>query len=126
MQIELPLTGIGNVKRDSSLVEDVLKADEYRIAVCGFDVQLRYQPVALEAAHFKWQQAGKPDTETNGMAPCVVHQRFLDRGAFTLATQLQFKVSDEANGFAGFQKRLMRYLGQMLGFPQRKSFWPNG
>ena len=35
-------------------------------------------------------------------------------------------VSDEANGSAGFQEWLMRYHGQTVGFPQRKSYYPDG
>ena len=123
--IELPLSGVCGVKCDSVFLARVLKAYEYKCAVCGFDVRLRHQPVALEAAHIKWQQAGGPDTETNGLALCVLHQRLFDRGAFTLSQQLQIMVSDEANGSAGFQEWLMRYHGQMLGLPQRKSYSPD-
>ena len=125
VQIELPLAGVGPVKRDFNFQENVLKAYEYKCAVCGFDVRLRHQPVALEAAHIKWQQAGGPDTETNGLALCVLHQRLFDRGAFTLSKQLQIMVSDEAYGSAGFQEWLMRYHGQTLSFPQRESYCPN-
>ena len=82
-------------------------------------------PVALEAAHIKWQQTGGPDTETNGLALCLLHQRLFDRGAFTLSKQLQIMVSDEAYGSAGFQEWLMGYHGEMLNFPQRKSYCPN-
>ena len=125
VQIELPLPRVGHVKRDSNFLESVLLAYEYKCAVCGFDVRLRYQPIALEAVHIKWQQAGGPDTETNGLALCVLHQRLFDRGAFTLSKQLRIMVSNEANGSAGFQEWLMRYHGQTLSFPQRKSYYPN-
>ena len=40
--------------------ENVLKAYNYKCAICGFDVKLRHQPVALEAAHIKWHRAGGP------------------------------------------------------------------
>lgn len=126
VEIKLPLAGVGRVKRDSVFLENVLKAYEYRCAVCGFDVRLRHQPVALEAAHIKWKQAGGPTEETNGLALCVLHQRLFDRGAFTLSKQLQVMVSDEANGSAGFQEWLMRYHGETVGFPQRKSYCPDG
>ena len=125
VEIELPLAGTGHVKRDSDFLENVLKAYEYRCAVCGFDVRLRHQLVALEAAHVKWKQAGGPDTETNGLALCVLHQRLFDRGAFTLSEQLKVMVSDEANGSEGFQEWLMRFHGQQLKFPQRQSYYPD-
>ena len=125
VEIKLPLAGTGHVKRDSDFLENVLKAYEYRCAVCGFDVRLRLQPVALEAAHIRWKQAGGPDTETNGLALCVLHQRLFDRGAFTLSDQLQVMVSDEANGSEGFQGWLMRFHGQQIKFPQRQSYYPD-
>lgn len=125
VEIERPLAGTGHVKRDSDFLESVLKAYEYRCAVCGFDVRLRHQLVALEAAHVKWKQAGGPDTETNGLALCVLHQRLFDRGAFTLSDQLQVLVSDETNGSEGFQEWLMRFHGQQIKFPQRQSYYPD-
>ena len=125
VEIELPLAGTGHVKRDTDFLENVLKAYEYRCAVCGFDVRLRHQPVALEAVHIKWHQAGGPDVETNGLALCVLHQRLFDRGAFSLSDGLQIMVSDEANGSAGFQEWLMRFHGQQLKFPQRQSYHPD-
>ena len=125
VEIELPSMRSGREKRDPYFQANVLKAYEYRCAVCGFDVRLRHQPVALEAVHIKWLQAGGPDVEMNGLALCVLHQRLFDRGAFTLTKQLQIMVSDEAYGSAGFQEWLMRYHGQTLSFPQRKSYCPN-
>ncbi|MCY3711629.1 MAG: HNH endonuclease [Caldilineaceae bacterium] len=125
VELELPRVGTGHVKRDSDFLENVLKAYEYRCAVCGFDVRLRHQPVALEAAHIKWKQAGGPDSQTNGLALCVLHQRLFDRGAFILSRKMEIMVSDEANGSAGFQEWLMRFHGQQLKFPQRQSYYPD-
>lgn len=125
VEIELPLAGVGHGKRDFDFLTNVLRAYEYSCAVCGFDVRLRHHPVALEAAHIKWKQAGGPDTERNGLALCALHQRLFDRGAFTLSKQLQIMVSDEANGSAGFQEWLMRFHGQQLKSPQRQSYCPD-
>lgn len=112
-------------RRNADFQEEVLKAYEYRCAVCSFDVRMRHQPVALDAAHIKWQQAGGPNVESNGLALCVLHQRLFDRGAFTLSNRLRVIVSEVANGFVGFQEWLMRYHGQALNFPQRKSYYPD-
>ena len=125
VDIELSSAGLGIGRRYSNFLADVLKAYAYRCAVCGFDVRLRHQPVALEAAHIKWQQAGGPDVETNGLALCVLHQRLFGRGAFSLSEQLKILVSDEANGSEGFQEWLMRFHGQRLKFPQRLSYYPD-
>ena len=59
----------------------------------------RIVPVALEAAHIKWRQAGGPDLEVNGLALCSLHHKLFDRGAFTLSNQLVILVSDDAHGY---------------------------
>ena len=94
-------------------------------AICGFDVNLGLQPVALEAAHIKWHQAGGPDEEVNGLALCSLHHKLFDRGAFTLSNELEILVSEDAHGTAGFQEWLMRFHGEKLNFPQRQIYYPN-
>jgi len=111
-------------KRDLNFRENVLKAYEYKCAICGFDVKLGHYPIALEAAHIKWHQAGGPETEVNGLALCVLHHKLFDRGAFTLSERLEILVSDLANGSIGFQEWLMNFHGKQINFPQRKSYYP--
>lgn len=72
-------------KRDPNFRNRVLKAYEYRCAVCGFDVRLGTVSIGLDAAHIRWHQAGGPDTESNGFALCVLHHKTFDLGAFTVA-----------------------------------------
>ncbi len=111
--------------RDPKFRESVLKAYEYRCAVCGFNVTLRNQPVALEAAHIKWHRAGGLDTEVNGLALCSLHHKLFDRGAFRLSLEWEILVSDDARGSVGFQEWLMRFHGKKINFPQRRSYYPN-
>ena len=47
--IELTAKGVIRQRRDPKFRANILKAYEYRCAVCGFDVRLGLQPVALEA-----------------------------------------------------------------------------
>lgn len=110
--------------RDPQFRERILTAYEYRCAVCGFDVRLGSQSIALEAAHVKWHQAGGPDIETNGLALCVLHHKVFDLGAFTLNPQLVILVSEKANGSQGFVESLLRFHGQCLREPQRPEFMP--
>jgi len=124
-EIELTAKGIIRQRRDPKFRANVLKAYEYRCAVCGFDVRLGQQPVALEAAHIKWHQAGGPDVEVNGLALCSLHHKLFDRGAFTLSNELEILVSDDAHGAAGFHECLMRFHGEKLNFPQRQIYYPN-
>jgi putative restriction endonuclease len=76
-------TGSGARRRDPAFRERVLKAYEFRCAVCGFDVRLGNLSIALDAAHIRWHQAGGPDVEGNGLALCVLHHKTFDLGAFT-------------------------------------------
>ena len=97
--------------RDPNFRVNILRAYEYKCAVCGFDVRLGDTPVALEAAHIQWHQAGGPDEPINGLALCSLHHKLFDRGAFTLSNQLQILVSDDTHGSVGFQEWLLRFHG---------------
>ena len=123
--IELTAKGVIRQRRDPKFRANILKAYEYRCAVCGFDVRLGLQPVALEAAHIKWHQAGGPDEEVNGLALCSLHHKLFDRGAFTLSNELEVLVSDDAHGSVGFQEWLMCFHRKKLHFPQRQIYYPS-
>lgn len=111
--------------RDPKFRENVLKAYEYKCAVCSFDVSFRNQPVALEAAHIKWHRAHGPAIESNGLALCSLHHKLFDRGVFKLSLQWDILVSDEARGHMGFQEWLMKFHGEKIIFPQRESYYPD-
>ncbi|MCE9562118.1 MAG: HNH endonuclease [Planctomycetes bacterium] len=110
-------------KRDPNFRHRVLKAYEYRCAVCGFDVRLGSVSIALDAAHIRWHQAGGPDTEINGLALCVLHHKVFDLGAFTVSDGVVL-VSDQANGTTGFAESLMAYHGKMIRPPQHPDWMP--
>ena len=112
--------------RDPNFRLNILRAYEYKCAVCGFDVRLGNTPVALEAAHIQWHQAGGPDEPINALALCSLHHKLFDRGAFTLSNQLQILVSDDAHGSVGFEEWLLRFHGTEINFPQRQSYYPDG
>lgn len=111
-------------KRDPKFREYVLKAYEYQCAVCGFDVQLRGKPIALEAAHIKWHQAGGPDIENNGIALCTMHHKLFDKGAFTFNSDFTFHVSEYIHGEKGLNEWLMNYHGNTIKRPQRPTYFP--
>ena len=123
--IELPLKVFETKMRTSNFREKVLRAYEYRCAVCGFDVKLGILPLALEAAHIKWQAFGGPNEEVNGLALCVLHHKLFDRGAYTLSPQWEVLISDDAHGSVGFEEWLMRFHGKPINFPQRRSYYPS-
>jgi putative restriction endonuclease len=110
-------------KRDPEFRRRVLKAYEYRCAVCGFDVRLGSVSIALDAAHIRWHQAGGPDEETNGLALCVLHHKTFDLGAFTVAEGVVL-VSDQVHGTSGFHETMMAYHGGPVRGPQRPDWRP--
>ena len=124
VDIELPLQAFDTRKRPSNFRKNVLRAYEYKCAVCGFDIKLGDAPIALEACHIKWQRAGGPNEAVNGLALCVMHHKLFDRGAFTLSKQWQILVSDDAHGTKGFQEWLLDFHGGKINFPQRQSYYP--
>jgi putative restriction endonuclease len=78
--------GVGKTatKRDPQFRQRVLTAYEWKCAVCGFNVRLGSVPIALDAAHVRWHQAGGPPEPCNGLALCVLHHKVFDLGAFTV------------------------------------------
>jgi len=110
--------------RNPEFREKVLRAYEYECAICGFNVRLDHYPVALEAAHIKWFQAGGPDKECNGLALCALHHKLFDRGALTLSKDLKVLVSDHAYGTQGFHEWLGNFRGKKIKIPRRKIYFP--
>ena len=123
--IEFPLPIFNQQRSNLNFRANILKAYEYKCAVCGFDVKLGTSPIALEASHIKWRQANGPDIEVNGLALCSLHHKLFDRGAFTLSQQRRILVSDDAHGSVGFEEWLMRFHGEEINFPQRQSYYPH-
>lgn len=110
-------------KRDPGFRQRVLKAYEYRCAVCGFDMRLGSVSIALDAAHIRWHQAAGPDEESNGLALCVLHHKTFDLGAFTVSDGVLL-VSDQANGTSGFAEGLMAHHGRPIRPPQNPAWRP--
>ena len=124
VDIELSLQAFDTRTRMSNFRINVLRAYEYKCAICGFDVKLGTAPIALEASHIKWKSHGGPNEEVNGLALCVMHHKLFDRGAFTLSKRLKILVSDDVHGTKGFKEWLMDFHGQKINLPQRRSYYP--
>ena len=104
--------------------EEVMRAYEYRCAVCGFQGRLGHALVGLDAAHIKWHQAGGPDETLNGVALCALHHKLFDRGVFTLTDSLKVRVSERTNGGGIFGHLVVDFNGQEIHLPQRRSYYP--
>ena len=123
--IKFPLPIFNQQRINLNFRSNILRAYEYKCAVCSFDAQLGTSPIALEASHIRWRQANGPDEVINGLALCSLHHKLFDRGAFTLSDQLEILVSEEVHGSVGFQEWLMRFHGEQINFPQRQSYQPH-
>jgi len=123
--LDIQLEQVTRRRRDPGFRERILIAYEYRCAVCGYDLRIGTQHVALEAAHIKWHQAGGPDVEANGLALCSMHHKLFDRGAFTLSDDLSLCVSQKANGTTGLSEWLMMFHGRLVRTSQSESFRPS-
>lgn len=111
--------------RSPDFRDRVLRAYEYRCAICGFNVRLGDTLVAVEAAHIKWHCYGGPDREENGLALCSLHHKLFDKGAFTLDDSLILRVAENAHGTCGFDEWLMRYHDRPIRRPQSPDYYPN-
>lgn len=103
--------------RDPQFRVKVLRAYDFRCAVCSFDLRLGEQPVGLEAAHIKWHQAGGPDTVSNGLCLCALHHKLFDLGAFTLSDDRLLLASEKLHGVYRADEWILRQNGRPLHSP---------
>ncbi len=100
-------------RRDPNFRTAVLTVYGYRCAVCRFSVRLHNGPLALEAAHIRWHQAGGPDEVRNGLSLCAMHHKLFDGGAFTIVPEFNVIVARSADG-RGYREWLGKFDGQPL------------
>lgn len=112
-------------RRDPEFRVAVLTAYGYRCAVCDFDARLKHVPIAIEAAHIQWHQAGGPDRVSNGLGLCSLHHKLLDRGAFTLSGDREVVVSALVNGGKATEDALLRFHGLPIQLPRSESAHPS-
>jgi putative restriction endonuclease len=101
-------------KRDPRFRERILVAYGYQCALCGFDLKLGTTPIAIDAAHIMWHQAGGPDLESNGFALCSTHHKLFDYGAFTVRPGGTVLVSELAHGVVSLEHFLTRHHGERV------------
>jgi putative restriction endonuclease len=112
-------------RRDPAFRKEVLRAYEYRCAVCGFQAHIAGAPVGLDAAHIKWHTADGPDRVPNGMTLCSLHHKLFDRGVFSLDDRLKVIVSADATGNQSFQKMMLDYHGHNILIPGSRKYYPS-
>lgn len=123
LSLDAPQTG--KTRRSPNFRDDVLRAYEYRCALCNLDMRIGNRTIGLEAAHIKWFQFEGPDVVENGIALCCLHHKLFDIGAFTLGDERRVLVSEEAHGTDQFDHILLRHHGNRLNAPVRAEHHPS-
>lgn len=123
--LDISRTISGKKKRDPQFRERVMRAYEYRCAICGFDVRLGNMSVGLDAAHIKWHQAGGPDTEDNGLSLCVLHHKIFDLGGLTINFKMCVELSENLYGRQGFNEHFNLFHGKSIYKPRNLNYQPN-
>lgn len=85
-------------RRSGRFRHRVLSAYEEQCTICGFDVRITNEPIAVEAAHIRWHSHDGPDEARNGFALCSLHHKLFDSGAFTVLPDMKMFVSSTAKG----------------------------
>jgi putative restriction endonuclease len=104
-------------QRDPRFRNQVLAAYDFRCALCGFDLKMGRQSLALEAAHIQWHCYQGPDVVPNGISLCSIHHELFDKGAWTLDAEKKIRVSNRVGGKVGLQECLLRFVGHSLELP---------
>lgn len=105
-------------RRDPEFRIEVLRAYEYRCAMCGYDGRLDTVSVGLDAAHVQWWAYGGPDDIDNGIALCALHHRALDRGVVGVSLDHRVLVSRRFNGSGRARELVIDLSGKPLHAPQ--------
>lgn len=105
-------------RRDPTFRLRVLRAYEYRCAVCGYDGRLDTITVGLDAAHVRWWAADGPDELDNALALCVLHHKALDLGVLGIGPGGRVQVSQAFHGGSRAAEFVVRFAGGLISAPQ--------
>jgi putative restriction endonuclease len=117
LQLDLDNAGRTRTAREPKFRADVLRAYNYRCAICGYEVRLGNQLIGVEAAHIRWVQANGPDAVVNGIALCTMHHKLFDRGAFSIETAARRVICSKELIDRGSTLWLSRFHGQPIAGP---------
>lgn len=105
-------------RRDPDFRRAVLRAYEYRCAMCGWDGQLETVAIGIDAAHVRWWAYGGPDELTNGLALCALHHRAFDRGVVGVGLDRCMTVSRLFRGSSTAKTLVLDLAGRPIADPQ--------
>ncbi len=111
--------------RDPGFRRKVLRAYNFKCAVCGFDLAMDTIPIALEAAHIKWKQYNGPCEVPNGIALCSIHHKAFDRGAIALDSDFKINVSSMVKGGELVERLIWDFQGKSIKLPREALYYPS-
>lgn len=109
---------ISGRKRDPTFRLEVLRAYEYRCAMCGYDGQLETTSLGVEAAHVRWWAHGGADDLSNALTLCALHHRAFDGGAMSLGLDGRVMVTRLFRGGPSTKKLILELHGRSVATPQ--------
>jgi putative restriction endonuclease len=92
----------------------LLRANEYRCAVCAYGGQVGKISVGIEASHVTWFSHGGPDVVENGLSLCSLHHKAFDLGAIAISDDRKVLVSRDFRGGWEWEARFLRVSGAPL------------
>ena len=110
-------------QRDPNFRKNVLRAYNYRCAVCGYDLSLDAVSVGIEAAHIKWKQYSGSCEVSNGIALRSIYHKSLDRGVIAFDSELKVKVSPAVSGGNMVERLIWAYESQSIALPRHTSLY---
>lgn len=111
-------------QRDPLFRQQVLRAYNYKCAICGFNMRHDSTSVALEAAHIKWKQHGGPCEISNGLALCAIHHKAFDKGSIGLDESMRVQVSPAVNGSGMVGRLFWDFDGKSIALPMMRENYP--
>lgn len=113
------------IGRDEKFRKNIVRAYDYRCAVCGLDLYIGNLPLGLKASHIKWYKEGGPDTQDNGLALCGAHHKLLDLGALTLSEDYKIVLSELIYSPNAENKFVKEYWRKGIYLPRKRKHFPN-
>lgn len=121
----LEFTFKGLQRRDPNFRKEVLRAYNYKCAVCGYDLRMDDISVGLEAAHIKWKQFHGPCTVNNGIALCSIHHKAFDKGALGFTDDFKIMLSPSLNGGELVQRLFFDFDEKQILLPRNLNLIPS-
>jgi putative restriction endonuclease len=113
-------------QRDPKFRKEVLRAYNYKCAICSFDLRVDDISMGLEAAHIKWKQFKGPCDIQNGLSLCALHHKAFDRGAIAIAEDYTVIISSALNGGDWMKRLFFDFEGKAIELPRAKQMKPAG